>query len=190
MIVRGRADIHEFGMEGPQLSALELADARVETLADDSAATERATRAAAEHSGKVADSWYHVVALIDVARTVCDQNQPEECLRLLDESETYAAPPDVEIVVKRPAARALALARLGRCEEAKALAAEAVGNAEGRGYLNFEAEALLAQAEVLRLSGDLMGARAALAGAVGVLDRKGNTVLAAKARATLEALAA
>ena len=27
MIVRGRADIHEFGMEGPQLSALELADA-------------------------------------------------------------------------------------------------------------------------------------------------------------------
>ena len=54
--------------------------------------------------------------------------------------------------------------------------------------LNYEAGALLVQAEVLRLSGDLGGARAALAEAVNVLDQKGNTVLPAKARATLEAL--
>ncbi len=100
------------------------------------------------------------------------------------------APPDVEIVVKRPAARALALAQLGRLDDARVFATEAVSNAEGRGYLNYEAEALLVQAEVLRLSGDLVAARGALEDAVGVLDRKGNTVLAAKARATLEALAA
>ena len=159
------------------MSALELASGRVETLASDPEAAERATRAAAAHSRAVADSWYHVAALIDVARAVCDLDQPTECLRLLEESETFAAPPDVEIVVKRPATRALALARLGRCAEARALATEAVSNAEGRGFLNYEADALLVQAEVLRLSGVLGGARAALAEAVNVLDRRATPCL-------------
>jgi DNA-binding SARP family transcriptional activator len=189
MIVRGRADLEEFRMEGPQLSAHELASARVERLAADPVATERATRAAAAHSGETADSWYHAVALIDVAHAVCDLDQPTECLRLLDESETFAAPPDVELVVKRPAFRALALAQLGCLDEARTLAGEAVANAAGREYLNYEAEALLVQAEVLRLSGDFVGARRTLEDALGVLERKGNTVLVARTRTALEALA-
>ena len=120
-----------------------------------------------------------LVALVDVARAVCDLGQPTECLRLLDESETFAAPPDVEIVVKRPATRALALARLGRLDEARTFAAEAVSTAAGRDYLNYEAEALLAQARGRALLGRLRRRAGARSKArFGVLDRKGNMVLA------------
>jgi tetratricopeptide (TPR) repeat protein len=185
LIARSRADIKEFRMGGPFLSSLELASARVETLAADRDGTAMATRAAAEHSGEVADSWYHVIALIDLARAVCDRGEPAECLRILDESERYACPPDVEVVVKRPATRALALARLGQTAEAERLAREAVSNAEGRDYLNYEADAVLALAEVLRLGDKPVEAAAALERAVALCERKGNVVLATKACALL-----
>jgi DNA-binding SARP family transcriptional activator len=189
MIVRSRTDLQEFGLRGPPMSALELAGMRVEILAGDTRASERMARAAAEQTAENADSWYHTCALIDVARAVCDLEEPIECLRLLDESDTFPCPPDVEIVVKRPATRALALARLGRLHEARNHAAEAVSNAAGRDYLNYEADALLVQAEVLQLSGDFLAARRTLEGALGVLDRKGNAVLAARTRDALTALA-
>jgi class 3 adenylate cyclase len=185
LIARSRADIKEFRMGGPFLSSLELASARVETLAGDRDGTAMATRAAAEHSGEVADSWYHAVALVDVARVACDLDGPAECLRLLDESERYACPPDVEVVVKRPATRALALARLGQTAEAERLAREAVSNAEGRDYLNYEADAVLALAEVLRLGDKPVEAAAALEHGVALCERKGNVVLATKACALL-----
>ena len=88
----------------------------------------------------------------------------------------------------RPATRALALARLGRLEEAETLAREAVGYAEGTQFLGYHAEALLVLAEVLRLVGRPADAVTALEEAAGVFDLKGNVVSAAKARAVLEEL--
>jgi DNA-binding SARP family transcriptional activator/class 3 adenylate cyclase len=188
LITSSRANVEEYRMGGPFQSALELASARVETLAGDRDATEAATRAAAEHSAEVADSWYHVVALIDLARAACDRDQPEECLRILDESERFPCPPDVEMIVKRPATRALALARLGRLEEAEALAREAVSNAAGREYLNYEADAVMVLAEVLRVAGRSQEAASALEDAVALYERKGNIVSSEKARALLAGL--
>ena len=115
---------------------------RAETLAGDLEAAERSARAAMEHSAKIGDSWFFVSASIVAARAVCDQGDPAECLRILDESERHPSPPEWEIVVKRPALRALGLARLGRLEEAEAFAREAVGYAEGTEYLGFHADAL------------------------------------------------
>ena len=93
-------------------------------------------------------------------------------------------------MVKRPAARALALARLGRLEEAETFAREAVGYAEGTEFLDYHADALLVLAEVLRLAGRPEEAASALEEAVALYERKGNVVSAAKARALLEEVAA
>lgn len=127
-------------------------------------------------------------ASIDVARAVRDQGVPAECLRILDESERHPSPPEWEIVIKRPAARALGLARLGRLEEAEAFAREAVGYAEGTEYLGFHADALFALAQVLRLAGRHAEAATALQQVAGLFDLKGNVVSAANARAALAEL--
>ncbi len=101
---------------------------RVETRTGDFEAAERTTRAAAERAAEIGDNWFYVLASIDLARAVCELGRPAECLEILEESEQHPAPPDFEvIVVKRATTRALALARLGRLEEAEPVAREAVG---------------------------------------------------------------
>ena len=158
---------------------------RAETLAGDHVAAERAAREAMKHSVEIGDDWWFVSASIVAARAVCDQGDPAECLRILDESERHPSPPEREIAVKRPALRALALAQLGRLDEAEGFAREAVGYAEGTEYLGFHADALVALAEVLRLAGRPTEAATALEEAVGLFDLKGNVISAAKARAAL-----
>ena len=96
--------------------------------------------------------------------------------------------PDLEIVVKRAAARALALTRLGRLDEAEPLAREAVRYADGSQFLWFHADALVVLAEVLGLAGKPKEAATALEEAVALYERKGNVVSAAKTRALLEDL--
>jgi tetratricopeptide (TPR) repeat protein len=117
---------------------------------------------------------------------VCERGNPAECLRILDDAERRSSPPDLEIVIKRPAARALALAQLGRLEEAEPLAREAVGHARGTHFVGFHADALLVLADVLRLAGRREEAASALEEAVALYERKENSVSAAKARALLE----
>ena len=185
LIATSRAEMQELGT----LTAIvELMSGRVEMLAGDRKAAERATRAGAEHSAATADNRAFVLALVDLARALCEQDDPAECLRILDESQRHPAPPDWEILVKRPAARALALARLGSLGEAETLAREAVGYAEGTEFLDYHADALLVLAEVLRLADRPDEAAAAVADALALSGRKGNLVLAERARARLEQL--
>jgi tetratricopeptide (TPR) repeat protein len=169
---------------------VEMLSGRVETLADDLEATERVSRAAAEYTAEIGDNWLSADASVQLARAVCDAGDPVECLRILDESEARPSPPDIELVVERPATRALALARLGRLEEAESFARQAIGRADGTQYLGYQADALLALAEVLRLAGRPAEAGSALEEAARLLDLKGNVVSAGKARALIEELAA
>ena len=159
LIASSRATRQDIGV-GAFETAFELyGSAAVEALAEDLNAAERDIRAAVEHSSEIADRWFYVIASIDLARTVCDQGRPDESLRILDESERHPWFPDLEIVIKRPSTRALALARLGRLEEAESLAREAVAHADGKEFLGFHADALVDLAEVLRLSGRHRGGR-------------------------------
>jgi tetratricopeptide (TPR) repeat protein len=158
---------------------------RAETLAGDPEAAERAARVAMEHSVEIGDDWFFVSASIVAARAVCEQGDPAECLRILDESERHPSPSEWEIVVKRPAVRALCLAQLGRLDEAEGFAREAVGYAEGTEYLGFHADALFALAQVLRLAGRPTEAAPALQQAADLFDLKGNVISAADARAVL-----
>jgi DNA-binding SARP family transcriptional activator/tetratricopeptide (TPR) repeat protein len=188
LIASSRATRQDIGL-GTLETAFELyGSAAVEALAGDLKAAERAIRAAVEHAAEIADSWFYVIASIDLARTVCDQGRPDESLRILDESERHPWFPDLEIVIKRPSTRALALARLGRLEEAEVHAREAVGYADGTGFLGWHADALVVLGEVLRLAGRPTEAMDALEEALGLYERKGNVVSAAKARALLAEL--
>jgi class 3 adenylate cyclase len=189
LIVRSRAAVQELGM-GTLRTVVELMSGRVETLAEDPQAAERATRTAAEHSAEIVDNWYYLLASMDLAQAVCEQDRPAECLHILDESELRPSPPDWDIVVMRPATRALALGRLGRLEEAEPLAREAVGYADGTQFLGYHADALIVLAEVLRLAGRPAEAASTLEAAARLFDLKGDVVSAAKTHTMLQELAA
>jgi hypothetical protein len=80
------------------------------------------------------------------------------------------------------------LALDGRDEEAESLAREAVDVAAGTDLLNFHAGALIDLAEVLRGAGRIDQAAGAAEEALGLYERKGNFVSAARARAFVEQL--
>jgi tetratricopeptide (TPR) repeat protein len=188
LLAASRRTIQEFSM-GALGPLVELSSAwRLETLLDDHHAAERTTRAVAERAREVADNWYYVLASVDLARVLCERGDPQQCLRVLDESERHPSPPDIEILVKRPAARALALARIGQLEDAQLLARDAVAHARGTRFVCVEADALLVLAEVLRLEGRSAEAVAALEEALALYERKGNVVSATKARVMLAEL--
>jgi hypothetical protein len=79
-------------------------------------------------------------------------------------------------------ARAKALVQLGRIEDAVALAQEAVALAKASDGLNMHADALLDQAEVLHASNRDEDAARSVNGAWQLYERKGNIVMAARAR--------
>ena len=149
LIARSRAGVQEF--VGFMRANVEVFGCgRVEAMTGDLQAAERTTRAVAGRAAEIADHWFYVLASNDLARVVCDLGRPAESLEILEESEQHAAPPDIEVVVKRVTTRALALARLGQLEEAETVAREAVALVSKTDFLGYHAEALLALAEVLR----------------------------------------
>ena len=85
-------------------------------------------------------------------------------------------------------ARAKALARLGRADEAVALAGEAVGLAERTDGLNLRAGALLDRADVLRVCARGEEAAQDIEKALELYERKGNIVMAERARRLEEML--
>ena len=87
-------------------------------------------------------------------------------------------------------ARARVLARRGETEEAVILAGEAIASMAGGDNITARAEILVDLAEVLRAHGNLAGAAAALAEAVGLHEEKGNAVPAERCRELLAAIAA
>jgi ATP/maltotriose-dependent transcriptional regulator MalT len=84
--------------------------------------------------------------------------------------------------------RAKLLARRGAHADADRLAREAVSLAEETDMLNFHGRALADLAEVLVLSGRADDGAAQLERALALYERKGNVVLAAKARHRLAEL--
>ena len=185
LIARSRLEMQEFGI-GTLRSMAELLAVKVERLADEPQAAERIARAVVEHSAEIGDTWYYVLASIDLARAVCDQDRPAECLRILDESEQHQTVPDIEVLVNRPATRALALAHLGQLDEAESLARRPWATPTGTDFVAVHANALLVLAEILRLAGRPEAAAPLVGEALALFDLKGNLVSAARARAVLE----
>ena len=150
----------------------DLLNGRAETMARDFEAAERSARSALERADAGADNWLYVIASIDLALALVNQDRPEECLRVLDAGVRREAPSDWEIVSRIPAVRAIALGRLGRLGEAEAFARQALDSADGGHYLCFHADTLVTLAEVLRRGGRTAEAVSALEESVRVFGQK------------------
>jgi DNA-binding SARP family transcriptional activator/class 3 adenylate cyclase len=184
---QSQAAMEELGV-GPLRSMVDRLNGWVEFLAGDSAAAERLTRRGVERSAETADSWFFALTSVDLARVLCERERPDEALEVLVESERRPSPPDRELVVRRLSARALALGKLGRLDEAPTMAWQAVSHVKGTGFLGFHADALVVLAEVLRRATRPEEAAKALEEAIVLYERKGNVVSAGRALAALEEL--
>jgi class 3 adenylate cyclase/tetratricopeptide (TPR) repeat protein len=182
-VARSRSALQELGMP-PH----EVLNGRAATAASDFEGAERAARAAVARAVATADNWLYVLASIDLARALCYQDRPAECLRVLDESAEHGAPPDWEVVSRPPAVRALALARVGRLGEAEELARQALESADPRHYLSFHADTLLVLAEILGRAGRTAEAVSAFEESARTFAEKGDLVAAATAQSMLRDL--
>jgi class 3 adenylate cyclase/tetratricopeptide (TPR) repeat protein len=157
----------------------------LEVLAGDPAAAEAELRRGCEISRQVGDSGYLSTTLAILAGVVSDQGRHEEALRLSHEAEEVGGAGDVTTQVLSRSARAMALARLGRVDEAEPLARDAVARARMTDKINEIAHTLDALAETLRLAGRPDEARDAQTEALSLYERKGNVVMARRARELL-----
>jgi ATP/maltotriose-dependent transcriptional regulator MalT len=119
------------------------------------------------------------------AHAICAQGRFQEALRLARAVEEAESDWKVSQVVWRSAA-GKALAGLGDRAESSRLAHEAVVIAEGTDAIDLHGDALMDLAEVLRRTGEPEGGAAAVSQALGLYERKGNLVSAARARAAIE----
>jgi class 3 adenylate cyclase/tetratricopeptide (TPR) repeat protein len=152
----------------------------IEMLAGDYRAAERALRDTSRLTSY--DQWWGMGFFTDasIAATLCAQGRFEEAATLTEELPPEPGDWVVPHTIWR-SARAQALARLGRPDEADALSQEAVERSEPTDGLNLRGDALLAQADVLRACGrDAAATRSAIA-AKALYERKGNCVMAARA---------
>ena len=154
----------------------------VEMLAGDFAAAEQWLRAAEKKVRRLQHWWglgFELQASIAVA--LCAQGQYEEAARL-----TAVLPAEVgdnapaHVLWRR--GRATALARVGNSDQAIGLANEAVAIAEQTDNLNLRGDALLDRAEVLRVRDNEDQAASDVDAALALYERKGNLVMAERAR--------
>src|SRR5205823_3633607 len=114
-----------------------------------------------------------------------DQGRHEEALQLSRESEELGGADDVITQVYWRTARARALSRLGHVDEGEALARGAVARARATDNIDVIAHTLDALAETVRAAGRDVEAREAQAEALSLYERKGNVVMAGRARELL-----
>jgi tetratricopeptide (TPR) repeat protein len=173
---------------GERLWRLSIEIAGVPMRAGDPAGAERELRAAYEALKRMGEKT-HFSTLVEVlSNAVYMQGRYEEAEELTRECEQAARSNDVHAQIRWRAIRAKAIARKGDLESADELAREAVSFAAESDFLNDHADALLDQAEVLRLGDRRAEASSAVESAVALYEQKGNVVSAAKARALLEEL--
>jgi tetratricopeptide (TPR) repeat protein len=163
---------------------------RVELIAGDPAAAERALRRANEVLRAMGEAGFRSSVLTLLAEAAYAQGRFSQALRLTEEAETLAGADDYEAQGRWRATRAKLLARRGQFPAAARLADEAVTLATAVHESPQWAEFVVAQAEVHRLAGALDQAEATLRQALQFYEDRRMVPLAAQARALLASLAA
>jgi len=113
------------------------------------------------------------------------QGRDDEALELTKTVESAAAEDDVDAQVLWRGIRAPILARAGRTTEAEALARAAHEKARQTEMPSLHGFALTELASVLQVAGRFDEARAVMAEAMAVYEKKGDTVSAARAKRLL-----
>jgi tetratricopeptide (TPR) repeat protein len=156
--------------------------ADVELLAGDLGAAEETLREQCEHFQRVNDHAHLAVRAAKLAEALYRQGRLDEVRSWTNLARSSAASDDssAQLVIRPVEARLLA--HDGKLSEARKLAEETVGLADGTDGLNAIAFARLALAEVLTAADLTEEARSAIAEAIDVFERKGNSVAATRTR--------
>ena len=154
----------------------------VELLAGNPAGAEHWLRLAESEFTRLQEWWgFGFDARTSLADVLCSQGRYEEAAHMT-ESLPAGLTDWFSAHVRWCGARAKALARLGRPDEALALAHGAVALAEPSDELNTHGDALLARADVLAVCGRDEEAARSAGDALRLYERKGNAVMAERAR--------
>jgi Flp pilus assembly protein TadD len=134
-------------------------------------------------------SWLSTM-LGDLGRTLYEQGRFSEAESAVAAARSSGSEDDFASQADWRAITAKVRARQGAFEEAERLARDAVFLSEPTDYLDLRATWLMDLAEVLMLSGRPQDARDPLGRALDLYERKGNLVMASRARELLAAPAA
>jgi class 3 adenylate cyclase/tetratricopeptide (TPR) repeat protein len=156
----------------------------VELLAGDAPASERALRGGYELTEKLGELGYLSTVAALLAHIVLDQDRSDEAEELIAASERAVAEDDLTTQILLQSARARALARRGRLDEAEKLSRDAVALAEGTDDVNMRADVLTHLAEILRAN-DPASADERLREALALFEAKGNEAQAEPLRTAL-----
>jgi ATP/maltotriose-dependent transcriptional regulator MalT len=149
----------------------------------DKAGVEREQRAVCDALEEMGEkTMYSTVAAV-FARTLFAEGRYDEAEHYTRASEAAAHPNDVLSHIFWRSTRAKVLAHRGDFGVAEDLAREAVAFAEQSDFLNGHAEALMDLAEVLELAGKSDQTAGVIDQALELYERKGNIVMAERARA-------
>jgi tetratricopeptide (TPR) repeat protein len=151
----------------------ELYAGGIELLAGDAVAAEPHLRIALAGLQEARDSWFSVLAAIDLARALALQNRGSEALAVLEFRHT---PADTEATTRATTARALIERLSGRPDRAVPLATAAAERAESCDLVWCQGEAWLELGESLAALGRAGEAHDALAEAERRFEAKGLTV--------------
>jgi DNA-binding SARP family transcriptional activator len=165
-----------------------LLDAELAVLAADHTLAERVLREALELPVAAANRMLAAWLAAELARVLHFEGRDRDAFSVTETIEQLPQPIDLFSRTRGRGARALALAGLGRLDEAEALARDAVELAGRTDLLNTRGDTLVDLAEILRLAERPAEAAKALEEAVGLFERKENVVAAANARAALAEL--
>jgi len=157
----------------------------VEMLAGDFAAAERESRWGCEMLEQMGEKNWLSTRAGELAQALCALGRFDEAEEWSRKSEALGASDDVVTQMLWRQVRAKVLARPGEHAEAERLAREAVALAEQTNTVSFHGDALMDLAEVLELTGRREEAATALEQALALYERKGNVVMAERARAQL-----
>jgi tetratricopeptide (TPR) repeat protein len=161
--------------------------AMVETLAGEPAAAEEQLRSAYERLDEMGGKALFASTAAMLAQAVYAQGRYDEAAEFARASQDAAAADDLSAQVEWRGISAKLLARRGESAEAELLAREAVELVGQTDYLRSHGDALLDLGEVLALGGDSEGAAAAIGAGLELYERKGDTVMAGRARSRLDA---
>jgi DNA-binding SARP family transcriptional activator len=177
--------VDDLGLRVTAASAAETY-AVVELLAGDPRAAERELRLGYERLERMGETSTSVNLAALLAQALHAQGDDAEAVAV---TEVVPADDDVSAQVHLRAARAKALASVGRLEEAEALGRDAVARASTTDFLVMCADALSDLAEVLRRARRPSEAAALAEEALDLYVRKGNVVSARKVQDVLTTLA-
>jgi class 3 adenylate cyclase/tetratricopeptide (TPR) repeat protein len=188
LVDRSLAIYEELGFTFRLAVSLGAYSATVHALSGDVAAAEHELRNAVELLESIGEKGARSTLTAFLAGTLYALGRYSEAEWQADLSEQLAGIDDRETHTQLASVRAKILARQGDLESAKSTSDKAIRMAEPTDDLNTRGHLWMDKAEVLRLAGDPEGAASCLERAIDLFDRKGNVVMAGRARASLAQL--